>query len=635
MAGRIRAEDVALVRERSNIAEVVGERVTLRNAGGASLKGLCPFHDEKTPSFHVTPSRGYFHCFGCQVGGDVIDFVQQSEQLSFTEAVEALAARAGVALRYEEGGYTPGRQQGQRSRLVEAHRAAAQFYAEQLGSAEAAGGRAFLAERGFDRVAADRFGVGFAPGSWDALTSHLRGRGFTDEELRVGGLARDGARGGLVDRFRARLVWPIRDRAGEVVGFGARRLREDDTGPKYLNTPETPIYKKSQVLYGVDLAKREIARRMQAVVVEGYTDVMACHLSGVETAVATCGTAFGQEHIRILRQLLMDQNEFRGEVVFTFDGDEAGQRAALRAFEEDQRFVAQTFVAVSPDGMDPCDLRQAKGPEAVRDLVARRVPLFEFAIRTVLDRHDLDTVAGRVGALQAAAPVVAGIRDRALRPEYVRALAGWLGMEVEAVADAVTRAGAASGAGARSGRAASERVDVRPPRAPRPGGPGAPDPADSSDAALLVEREALKLALQDPQLVGEGFDALPEVFAAPGYRAVAAAIAGAGGARDASPGPDWVGRVREAAADDEVRGLVTELAVESLRDGGAGDARYAAAQLARLEEIATMRRIGELKSRLQRLSPVEQLDRYNKMFGELVALEQHRILLRERGIGVL
>ncbi|MGH8894231.1 MAG: DNA primase, partial [Actinomycetes bacterium] len=405
MAGRIRDEDVVLVKERADIADVIGDVVTLRPAGGGNLKGLCPFHDEKTPSFSVRPSVGSWHCFGCQEGGDVISFVMKIDHLSFAETIERLAGRAGVTLRYEEGGVTPGRQQGHRVRLVEAHRAAAEFYVEQLATPGAQTGRQFLAERGFDQTAAEKFGVGYAPQGWDSLVAHLRGRRFTDQELLAGGLVSQRQGGGVYDRFRGRLVWPIRNMSDEVVGFGARKLFDDDQGPKYLNTPETPIYKKSTVLYGVDLAKREIARRMQAVVVEGYTDVMACHLAGVETAIATCGTAFGDEHIKVLRRLLMDQSEFRGEVVFTFDGDSAGQNAALKAFQDDQKFVTQTFVAVEPSGMDPCELRQHKGDTAVRDLIARRVPLFEFALRSTIARFDLDTPEGRISALQAAAPV--------------------------------------------------------------------------------------------------------------------------------------------------------------------------------------------------------------------------------------
>jgi DNA primase len=633
VAGRIRDEDIALVRERSAIADVVGERVTLRNTGG-SLMGLCPFHEERTPSFHVTPARGLFYCFSCNAGGDVFEFLMRLDHLSFTEAVEQLAARAGIQLRYVEGGYTARGQGGQRTRLLEAHRLAAEFYAAQLATPEAKVGREFLAARGFDEQAWRVFAVGYARQDWDALTRHLRGRGFTDKELIIGGLAREGQRG-PIDRFRGRLVWPIRDIAGDVVGFGARRLYEDDTGPKYLNTPETPLYKKSQVLYGVDLAKREIARRMRAVVVEGYTDVMACHLAGVPTAVATCGTAFGGDHIRILRRLLMDQNEFRGEVIFTFDGDEAGQKAAMRAFADEQRFVAQTYVAVEPTGLDPCELRLAHGDAAVRDLVARRVPLFEFAIRSTLQRYDLDTAEGRVGALRAAAPVVASIRDKSLRPEYTRSLAGWLGMEVEAVSAAVGSAGQATVRNRSTRRPPEPGAGEARPGIPRQQGPR-PNRPDPADPALQVEREALKLAIQRPDLgAGTFADATADLFQAAAYASVREAIRAAGGTGAVVPGGDWVTRLREAAADDDVRTLVTELAVEPLRHDGEADERYADAVYARLLELAATRRITELKSKLQRLSPVDATPSYNKLFGELIALEAHRRELRERAIGGL
>jgi len=613
VSGRIADEDIALVRERSPIADVVGERVTLRNAGAGSLKGLCPFHEEKTPSFHVTAARGLYFCFGCQAGGDVFDFVMRVDHLTFAETIERLAARAGIQLRYVEGGATTQGQQGRRTRLVEAHKAAAEFYAEQLGGPAAQAGRRLLSERGFDQAAAVQFSVGFAPQAWDALTRHLRGRGFTDEELRVGGLARDGQRG-LVDRFRGRLMWPIRDITGDVIGFGARHLFEDDNGPKYLNTPETPLYKKSQVLYGVDLAKREIARRMQAVVVEGYTDVMACHLSGVPTAIATCGTAFGGEHIKILRRLLMDQNEFRGEVIFTFDGDEAGRKAALRAFEDDQRFVAQTFVAVEPDGLDPCELRVRKGDVAVRDLVARRVPMFEFAIRSVIEAYDLNSAEGRAAALRRVVPMVASIRDRALRPEYVKRVALWLGMDPEPVAEAV-----AGLSGRTNGRATEA--------AARP---------DPHDPGVQIEREALKLALQVPQLAGPAFDATePDMFTAEAYRGVRTAIAKSGGVVATSSGPAWVAAIREAAPDDAIRTLVTELAVEPLRSAGEPDIRYTGAVLARLAEMATTRRIADLKSKLQRTNPLTAEQEYNRLFGELIALESQARGLRERAIGTL
>jgi DNA primase len=615
VAGRIRDEVVVLVKERADIAEVVGEVVTLRPAGGGNFKGLCPFHDEKSPSFSVRPSVGSFHCFGCGEGGDVISFIMRTDHLTFAETVERLADRYGVQLRYEEGGVTPGRQQGQRTRLVEAHKVAAQFYAEQLATPGAAAARQFLAERNFDQAAAEHFGVGFAPRDWDLLTQHLRGRGFSTEELVTAGLAREGQRG-PIDRFMARLLWPIRDVSGDVVGFGARRLFDDDRiEAKYVNTPETPLYKKSTVLYGLDLAKKDIARRLQAVVVEGYTDVMACHLAGVGTAVATCGTAFGSDHIKILRRLLMDQAEFRGEVVFTFDGDSAGQKAALKAFQDDQKFVTQTFVAVEPSGMDPCELRQHKGDTAVRDLVARRVPLFEFAIRTRLATYDLDTAEGRTAATRAGMEVVRDIRDVSLRANYARQLAGWIGL---ADPDELVRQsrGGVGNVGRRPSTPASQ--------------------IDLHDPSVRVERDALKLALQTPSLA-VGYDELPaDVFTAPPYAALHHAVLAAGGPAAAGEGGAvWVAKVEAAAPDDAARGFVRELAVEPLASEQIALTRYATEVFARLEELAATRRIAEVKSRLQRINPVEASAEYNRLFGELVAFEAHRRALRERAIGTL
>lgn len=443
MAGRIRQTDVDEVKARTNIADIVGERVALRSAGVGSLKGLCPFHDEKSPSFHVRPQVGYYHCFGCGESGDVYSFLRAIDHVTFVEAVERLAGRLGYALHYEDGAAAP--ETGGRSRLFAANTAAAEFFREQLGTAEAETGRRFLGERGFDAGAAAHFGVGFAPRGWDGLMKALRADGFSDDELSAAGLVSTGQRG-VYDRFRGRLVWPIRDVTGQTIGFGARKLFDDDQGPKYLNTPETPIYKKNQVLYGLDLAKRDIARGdpRRVVVVEGYTDVMACHLAGVTTAIATCGTAFGAEHIKMLRRVMGDDSG-AGEVIFTFDGDEAGQKAALRAFSEDSRagenrLNAQTFVAIAPDGLDPCDLRLQRGDAAVRALLDEKVPLFEFAIDRRLAAFDLATVEGQAGALRAAAPIVAEIRDRLLRPGYERVLARRLGMDPGAVHSEVERA---------------------------------------------------------------------------------------------------------------------------------------------------------------------------------------------------
>lgn len=619
MPGRIADADIAEVRARSPIADVVGEYVALRRAGGDSLKGLCPFHEEKTPSFNVRPSTGYYHCFGCAVSGDVIDFVERIEHLSFVEAVERLADKAGIRLRYEQGGAAPSRQPGGRARLIEAHKAAAEFYREQLASDGGRIARDFLAERGFEGEAIETFGCGFAPVGWDLLTKHLLQKRFTPKELETAGLSRPSRSGSLIDRFRRRLVWPIRSITGDVVGFGARRLFEDDDGPKYLNTPETPIYKKSEVLYGVDLAKREIARRRQAVVVEGYTDVMACHLAGVPTAVATCGTAFGADHIAVLRRLLMDSDSFRGEVIFTFDGDEAGRKAALRAFDDEQKFVAQTFVAVEQSGLDPCELRQGKGDAAVRDLVAQRVPLIQFALRSTIDDYDLETVEGRVQALRRAAPLVAKIKDRSMRPEYARKLAGDLGMEIDAVIAEVRRAGGMP----ENGRQQKQNVRKIAVQRPHPG-----------DPRLFVEREVLKIAMQAPALAGPVFDAIGvEAYTHPVYGAVRTAIGNAGGVTGQVTGPAWIDQASGKCADDLTKSVLAELAVERLRCAGEPTTRYVQEHLARLQELAVDRKIAEVKSTLQRINPVERPDDHTKLFGELIALEQQRRGLREQAMG--
>ena len=693
MAGLIRRADIDAVRERARIEEVVGAHVTLRTAGVGSMKGLCPFHDEKTPSFHVRPQLGLWHCFGCDEGGDVISFVQKIEHLPFTEAVESLAAKYGVTLTYEDsgrGGPRPTEEPGRRQRLLAANQVAAEFYVEQLATAQAATARRFLAERGFDAGAAARFGVGFAPGGWDHLLRHLRGRGFTEAELTLSGLASQGARG-VYDRFRGRLLWPIRDITGATVGFGARKLDDADQGPKYLNTPETPLYKKSQVLYGIDLARKDIARAKQVVIVEGYTDVMAAHLAGVPTAVATCGTAFGADHARIVRRLLGDGADPAaglllaggargGEVIFTFDGDAAGQKAALRAFGEDQRFAAQTFVAVGPDGLDPCDLRLQRGDQAVRDLVAAREPLFAFVVRAALASVDLETVEGRVAGLRAAAPVVATIRDRALRDGYARELAGWLGMDEAEVRRAVQRAPRLrppeerSGHSGHSGPGGPGRAqDGRGYAGPGDGGPDYGGAGDSGaapgwrgssgfagrgrpvqvpgggrrdDPVVRLERQALQVVLQHPRVAHDaGFDDLgPETFGVPLFRAVHDAIRAAGGtgeplrqaresgdpdagAAEAAAAVRWAESVR-ASAVEPVAHAVTELAVAPLpEDRADGVAAFGRGVLASLARLHLTRQIGEVRGRLGRMEATDAA--YPAVFAELLDLESRRRALEE------
>jgi DNA primase len=607
MAGRIREADVTYVRDHSPIDEVVGDYVQLKNAGGGQRKGLCPFHDEKSPSFHVTPSKGFFHCFGCQQGGDVIAFIMKLEHLTFTETVERLADRIGYTLQYDSagGGPSPGIN---RSRLVAANTAASAFYQSALGlPGPAQVGRDFLAKRGFDKQAADNFGVGYAPDEWDALYKTLKSKGFSDQELTIAGLTREGTKG-PIDRFRNRLVWPIKDISGDVVGFGARKLANDDVdqGPKYLNTSETPLYKKSQILYGLDMAKKEIAKKRQVVIVEGYTDVMAAHLAGITTAVATCGTAFGDDHIRIIRRLLMDDDAFRGEVIFTFDGDSAGQKAALRAFEDDQKFVAQTFVAVEPNGLDPCELRQQKGDDAVRDLIARRVPLFEFAMKSVIKQYDVTGAEGRVLALNQVAPLIGKIRDASLRPEYVRLVAGWLGMEVDTVS-----------AAAKANLKVGARIEVT---------------ANISTSALIIpkhlndlEREVLKIRLQIPELAASWSTLQVNAFSNPKHQQLRIQI-------NSLPELD-IANLLERTENPEVRSLITELTVEPIRTDREVSDRYIVSIFARLQEVALSRSIAEIKSTLQRLNPLENEAIYNTTFSNLVAMEAERRVQKELALG--
>ncbi|MFI6283229.1 DNA primase [Streptomyces sp. NPDC051018] len=638
MAGRINDDDIKAVRDAVPIDAVVSEYLQLRNAGGGNLKGLCPFHDEKSPSFQVSPSKGLFHCFGCQEGGDTIAFVMKIDHLTFSETVERLAATAGITLRYEEGGYNPSHQRGERIRLVEAHKIAAQYYIEQLATAaEAETGRAFLAERGFDQAAAQHFSVGYSPQGWDHLTRFLRGKGFSDKELILSGLSQDGRRG-PIDRFRGRLMWPIRDISGDVVGFGARKLYESDNGPKYLNTPETGIYKKSQVLYGIDLAKKEIAKSSRAVVVEGYTDVMACHLAGVTTAIATCGTAFGGDHIKILRRLLMDNAT--AEVIFTFDGDAAGQKAALRAFEDDQKFAAETSIAITPGGMDPCDLRLAEGDDAVQKLVETRTPLFEFAIRQLVARHNLETPAGRAAALDEAAPIVAGIKNIAIQHESAVQLAGIVGIldtqfVVKRVAQLARWARDRGGRGpaAPPSRTNGQRQQPAAPEAPT----GAAGPAlNLRSPAHRTERELLKLALQHPELVSPAFDAYGvDEFTAPPYAAVRQTVADAGGAEQGMVDTSgYLARVRDAAPNDTVRALVTELAVEAVHAKTVDDG-YAGVQLVQVRLRAVDRRIAEVQGALSRLGPHAGPEQHTAVQNELWVLQQYAQSLRNHGANAL
>lgn len=639
MAGLIKREDIDEIRQRTDLKEVVEAYVTLKSAGIGSWKGLCPFHDERSPSFHVRPQMGSYHCFGCGEGGDVISFVQKLDHTSFSETVEKLAARIGHELHYEDGGTGPRREDvGKRQRLLDAHKIAAEFYRDQLLTQGAATARQFLQDRGFDRAAAEHFGVGYSPQGWDGLLNHLTGRGFTLDELKLTGMfsASSTNASRYYDRFRGRLMWPIRDITGDTVGFGARKLYEDDQGPKYLNTPETSLYKKSQVLYGIDLAKREIAKNRQLVVVEGYTDVMACHLAGIGTAVATCGTAFGTDHIKIARRLLSDDGA-GGEVIFTFDGDAAGQKAALRAFEEDQRFNAQTYVAVEASGADPCELRQTGGDDAVRALIDDRRPLFEFAIKASFANYDLSSGEGQVKALRHAAPIVAQIRDVSLRSTYTRELSRWLGMQYvgeDQVARAVNAAARREGTPASGQRQPVAAVQQQDGASDGTGTDGvASEPfferPDPRDPIARMEREALEVVLQQPTLLTalqwESFSAFR--FTAPVHEVVHTAVLAAGAA--GTELSRWVESVREGVPD-VLRPLVSELAVRPLP---AKDAEamvsYCRDILNRLTELRITQQKADKLGQLQRMDPAADPALYNQVQRDLMELEMQRRQLRE------
>ncbi|KHO28794.1 DNA primase [Corynebacterium minutissimum] len=633
--GRIPDSDIQAIRERAPIEEIVGEYVQLKPAGYDSLKGLSPFKDEKTPSFHVRPQRGYYHCFSTGKGGDVFSFLMEMEQVTFPEAVEAVAQRIGYHINYQ-GGSTGARDEkpGTRQRLIAANKAAHEFYRQQLETPQAATGREFLLDRGFSKDIIYDFECGYAPEGWDTATKHLLRMGFSFEELEAAGISKMGKRG-PIDRFHRRLLWPIKDLSGNVIGFGARKLFDDDKLGKYMNTPETMLYRKSKVLFGLDLAKRNIAEQHQAVVVEGYTDVMAMYAAGVKTAVASCGTAFGGDHLQVLRRLMLDDSYFHGELIYTFDGDEAGQKAAMRAFEGEQKFTGQSFVSVAPDGMDPCDLRLERGDAAVRDLVADRIPMFEFVIRSVISDFSIDSAEGRLQALRRAVPVVAQIRDQPLQREYARRLAGWVGWpDPEEVLHQVRQEARKPKKQERPRFASLEETSSAPAQSAAPVMhiPGPREPH------LWPQREALKLALQYPQIAGSYFDGITEdAYSNEAYRTVRQAISTLGGvtAGAEQPGVEWLAAVAGEMPDLMARNFVSELAVEPIKLGETGNPNtdleaYADSVLSRLQEARVGDQVAQLKAQLGRMRPSDDEESYNSLFADLVALEQARRELNDR-----
>ena len=614
MAGRIPPRDIEAIKQRTNIADIVGEYVQLKGASVGSLKGLCPFHDEKSPSFNVRPDQGFYHCFGCGEGGDVYKFLQKLENITFYEAVEKCAAKISYQITYEAGS---GRDEGvNRGRLLAANEAAAKYFQQQLGTSEAQTARDFLTQRNFDQAASVHFGLGYAPKGWNGLGDALKAQGFTEEELVKVDLVVS-KEGKSYDKFRGRLVWPIRDATNSVIGFGARKIYEDDPLAKYINTGETPVYHKSQVLYGLDLAKKDIASKRQVVVVEGYTDVMACHLAGITTAVATCGTAFGDDHIRRINQLF-GSSDAPAQVIFTFDPDAAGQKAAMRAFESSGKFIASTFVAVGPEGLDPCDLRISRGDAAVLQMIDTKRPIYEFALDQKIAGHDLSSYPGRLSAATAAVNVLTKISDLGAREEYVRILAG----KVQLGSDEINRLLSAEVAKLRSSAVAGARrgMDIDPGEPPLPeDSPEFPTP-NLNDPNTRLEQEVLAVILQAPAALTEDGVLLicQQMFATPAYVVIADA---ASQSISSLKQPDWFAQI-VSKTPEVLHNLLRQLAAKELPIRDAEQLNeYALSVVNSARKKIMMRQKSALVAALGSLDVEAQPEEHNRIQQALVVLE--------------
>ncbi len=681
----IKKEDIEKVRAVADLYDIVSETVTLKPSGTGTYVGLCPFHDEKTPSFSIRPALGVWHCFGCGLGGDVFGYIEHRENVDFRDAVELLADKYHIELHYDKSDNVPEHAGSKRSRLLEANEAAQEFFVSQLMTKDALAARKLLDGRNFSQADCQRFGCGYAPQGWDNLVRYLAGKGFTQKEMLDAGLARQGQRG-IYDYFRGRVTWPIRDSTGRTLGFGARKLYEDDAiNAKYINTPDTQLYRKNQVLYGIDLAKSAIVKKRQAVIVEGYTDVMAMHLAGIDTAIATCGTAFGAEHAKIVRRLIADDSlggvqlvgplkvdgqSLSSRVVFTFDGDAAGQKAAIHAFGLDAAFSTQAFVAVAEDNLDPCDLRIKRGNEAVRALIAHAKPLYDFVIDTAISRFDTTYATGQMGAVKAVAPLIAQIRDRSLLDLYSRKSVRRIGVDLDIMRREVNEA--------------RRRLHVRDEDAYAPkrrySGGGAErmergmnpyanpsvrkalehrDAAEQSyyrmdDAVFICEQQFMATLIQVPLAVDPTLFANLTLssFMTPVFRTLFQAIAAAGGL----PGNDvpqglWMHNLTKAGGP-MLESVINELAVmplplppseadternegqpaenAQLRKPTDDERRYASELITRLLDTGIMRRIGAAKRRMAQLPDgAEKID----LLGQITKLETLRKDLQSRVFG--
>lgn len=472
MAKRYSAADIASVREGADIGLVIGDSVQLVSAGGGRLKGLCVFHDERSPSLQVNPADGFYHCFGCQVGGDAIRFMRDFHGLSFSEALETLADRFNIHIEPTEDNSHDVEVASPTTRIYAANLKAAEFFKEALLHGDDPAGVEFVRARQFDPEAAARdFGVGYAPQSGRALAPFLIKNGFTTQEIIDAGLVLQSKSGGnsLYDVFQGRPTWAIRDALGRVVGFGARKIREDDRREgKFVNTSETPVYKKSKVLYGLDMARKAISKQKQAVVVEGYADVMSMHMAGITNTVATCGTALTEDHLLALRRLVGDD----GEIVFAFDGDAAGQKAALKAYATGKKTLRRLSVLDIEGGRDPDELRKAEGLEALEGLLQRRRPLIEAVIRATIASAPLESPEDRVTALDRVGEQMADVLDPILRSQYAPLVSELLGLSLRDVSRVLN--------------VESQAIQYQPSKRVGP--------------ARSFERDALQLVAQHPNL---------------------------------------------------------------------------------------------------------------------------------------
>jgi DNA primase len=480
---RIAPDSINAVRDAADMVAEVGRYTDLRRAGG-QMMGLCPFHDESSPSFSVQPQDKLYHCFGCGVGGDIFEFVMEKEGLGFSEAVEALADRYGVELQREQEDPRAEARRQARQRLQQLLERASSYYSNYLWESKEAGkARDYLAGRGLAEGTLRDFGVGFAPSAWDKILVAGQRAGFTVAEMHSVGLVQRSRQGQEYDRFRARIMFPIRDGRGRVLGFGGRATREDQK-PKYVNTAETDFFHKSEILYGLDLARAAMAKENRALVVEGYTDVLALHQAGLTDAVGVMGTAITPDQVKTLSGVV-------DEVILALDADEAGQEAMLRAQRVAGGRRMRLRVATMPKGVDPAELMvEADGPERFRGYAKDAAELTDFQVTRVLDRTDTSSPVERDQALAEIAPIIAGMEEGASQSELVRKVADRLDLEPAMLMGRVVAATPATG-----GPGASEPPQQNRDRAPAPRQQQASPPPRPAELTSRERRERALLAM--------------------------------------------------------------------------------------------------------------------------------------------